>query len=87
MRTENYIVGLRRVVEQAIKSLRVPEASYYTVSAKINSVKKNDDSITIEGEYRIEGLFSVIEKGKFRMTFTSTMDELLEANISPEEAS
>ena len=88
MRTENYekyIARLRRAVEQAIRSLRIPESSYYTVSAKINSVKKGDGSITVEGEYRVEGLFSVTEKGRFRMTFTSSMDELLEAEISPEK--
>ena len=83
MVVEDDVARLRRAVERAIESLRVPRGSHYTVSAKISSVKRDDSSITVEGEYRVEGLLSVIEEGKFKITFTSTIDELLEAEILP----
>ena len=80
MVSSDFVARLKRETARAIRELRAG-SSVYDVDVKIDRVERRDDSIVVEGTYAIGTIFSKVEKGKFKLMFGSTLDELVEAEF------
>ena len=80
MASSDFIARLKRETARAIRELRAGSPAY-DVSVKIDRVERKNDRIIVEGTYTIGTIFSRVEKGKFRLGFTPSLDELVEAEF------